>query len=60
VGYGLLKSGRKIKSRERKARVSSDVDSTRGDVHRIDVDLAASTKPFYAFFRKISSLIIFR
>jgi hypothetical protein len=48
VDYGLLKRGRKIKSRGRKARVSSDVDSRRGDGHRVDVDLAGRTKPFYA------------
>jgi len=48
MDYGLLKSGRKGKIRGRKARVSSDVDSSRGDGHRVDVDLAGSTKPFYA------------
>jgi len=30
--------------------VSSDVDSRRRDGHRVDVDLAASTKSFYVFF----------
>jgi len=51
------------KSKGRKARVRSDVDSRRGDGHRVDVrvDLAGSTKSFYVFFfRKISSPIIFR
>ena len=47
---GLLKGGRKIKSSGRKARVSSDVDSRRGDGHRVDVDLVGNTKPFYSFF----------
>jgi len=61
MDYGLLKSGWKGKIRGRKSKVSSDVDSRKGDGHRVDVDLAGSTKPFYAsFLRKISSLIIFR
>jgi hypothetical protein len=50
VDSGLPKSGRKIKSSARKAGVSSDVESRKGDGHRVDAGLVGSTKLFYAFF----------